>query len=210
MFISRAVIGENILVCSKAHSTCSLQKLTVDNFPDDSPQKANIVLWTMSYMIYAFLHLTFTFDICFHLWQSIIGPIIFANKHTVLPLFILIFVTNLSNLFVIFVKFVLFIHNLDAWMRNNSVQERHWRTVPIHHRRPKGHDRLRQVIILQYTLIYISIFYSRKIYNHNRLVDFLNEKQRDPRLNEILYPHYNDARVLSSSSTSSSSSSSSP
>ena len=29
-----------------------------------------------------------------------------------------------------------------------------------------------------------------------KLVDFLNDKQRDPRLNEILYPHYNEARVL--------------
>ena len=28
-----------------------------------------------------------------------------------------------------------------------------------------------------------------------KLIEFLNEKQRDPRLNEILYPHYNDQRV---------------
>jgi phosphatidylinositol phospholipase C beta len=29
----------------------------------------------------------------------------------------------------------------------------------------------------------------------SQLVEFLNEKQRDPRLNEILYPHYNATRV---------------
>ena len=28
-----------------------------------------------------------------------------------------------------------------------------------------------------------------------KLIEFLNEKQRDPRLNEILYPHYNEKRV---------------
>ena len=28
------------------------------------------------------------------------------------------------------------------------------------------------------------------------LIEFLNEKQRDPRLNEILYPHYNENRVM--------------
>ena len=29
----------------------------------------------------------------------------------------------------------------------------------------------------------------------DKLIEFLNEKQRDPRLNEILYPHYNEQRV---------------
>ena len=28
-----------------------------------------------------------------------------------------------------------------------------------------------------------------------KLIEFLNEKQRDPRLNEILYPHYNEHRA---------------
>lgn len=29
----------------------------------------------------------------------------------------------------------------------------------------------------------------------DKFIEFLNEKQRDPRLNEILYPHYNQTRV---------------
>ena len=28
------------------------------------------------------------------------------------------------------------------------------------------------------------------------MIEFLNEKQRDPRLNEILYPHYDEKRVM--------------
>jgi phosphatidylinositol phospholipase C beta len=30
----------------------------------------------------------------------------------------------------------------------------------------------------------------------DKLIDFLNEKQRDGRLNEMLYPHYNKKRVM--------------
>ncbi len=29
-----------------------------------------------------------------------------------------------------------------------------------------------------------------------RLVEFMNEKQRDPRLNEILYPSYTEKRCM--------------
>ena len=32
--------------------------------------------------------------------------------------------------------------------------------------------------------------------NIKQMIEFLNEKQRDPRLNEILYPHYNENRVM--------------
>ena len=32
--------------------------------------------------------------------------------------------------------------------------------------------------------------------NVKSLIEFLNEHQRDPRLNEILYPHYNENRVM--------------
>lgn len=30
----------------------------------------------------------------------------------------------------------------------------------------------------------------------NQLINFLNEKQRDPRLNEILYPLYDEKRTI--------------
>ena len=30
----------------------------------------------------------------------------------------------------------------------------------------------------------------------DEMIEFLNEKQRDPRLNEILYPHYDERRVM--------------
>ena len=33
--------------------------------------------------------------------------------------------------------------------------------------------------------------------NVNQLVNFLNQEQRDPRLNEILYPYYNKEKALS-------------
>ena len=33
--------------------------------------------------------------------------------------------------------------------------------------------------------------------NVNQLVNFLNQEQRDPRLNEILYPYYDKERALS-------------
>ena len=53
-----------------------------------------------------------------------------------------------------------------------------------------------------YALILILIFIifraggkSNEI-NVPSLIEFLNEKQRDPRLNEILYPHYNENRVM--------------
>jgi phosphatidylinositol phospholipase C beta len=38
----------------------------------------------------------------------------------------------------------------------------------------------------------------KKPYLHltvDKLVELLNKEQRDPRLNEILYPYYNDARA---------------
>ena len=33
--------------------------------------------------------------------------------------------------------------------------------------------------------------------NVNQLMNFLNQEQRDPRLNEILYPYYNKEKALS-------------
>lgn len=72
-------------------------------------------------------------------------------------------------------------------------------------------DLTKKIILLLTSFVYILIYYfdynmkdlinfrtqgkSDRI-NLEQFVNFLNEKQRDPRLNEILYPLYDEKRAL--------------
>ena len=59
-----------------------------------------------------------------------------------------------------------------------------------------------KLIIILLSYFFILFFCYRKQSKHpddgltvEELIEFLNDKQRDPRLNEILFPHYNVERV---------------